>query len=109
MTEFVDYIPIPEEDRLPTLADMLEDFLTPQLAKQVDPANPDQQLVLYIEQLKLELPIEIQPQRDEENHFTLGTSPPTQWIETTVQPVLHRLQLTLELDDDEPGNQALEP
>lgn len=109
MTEFVDYQPIAEEDQFPGLAELLEDFLTPQLAQQVDPTDPDQHMAMFIEQLKLNLPIELQPQRDEGNRFTVGTSPPTQWIETSVQPVLHQLRITLELDNDEQGNQALEP
>jgi hypothetical protein len=109
MTEFIDYLPIAEEDRFPGLAEMLEDFLTPQLAQQVDPFDTRQAMAMYIDRLKLDLPIEIQPLRDEDNRFVLGTSPPTQWIDTSVQPVLHQLRLTLELDNDEPGNQTLEP
>lgn len=104
MTEFVEHQPLTEEDRFPGLAELLEDFLTPQLAQQVDPANPEQQLAMFIETLKLNLPIELQPQRDEDNRFTVGTLPPTQWIETSVQPVWHQLRLTVELDNGKQGN-----
>ncbi|AZZ92062.1 hypothetical protein EUZ85_15545 [Hahella sp. KA22] len=90
-----------EEDRFPGLADMLEDFLTPQLALDIDPAQPDQLLGLYVERLALDLPIELQPRRDEHGVLTVGVAPPTQWIETSVQPVLHRLRVTLELNDDD--------
>lgn len=107
MSDVVDDIPILFEDRLPSLSDMLGDFLEPHLVQQVDPVNTDQYMAFYIETLKLDVPIEIQPMRDEENNFLMGTSPPTQWIETSVQPVLHRLRLTLELDDDKSGNQTL--
>lgn len=88
------------EDQSPTLSGLLEDFLTPQIEMAPDPAQPDQALGLFVERLALELPIEIQTLRDDDNQLTLGTAPPTQWIETTVEPVLHRLRVTLELDDD---------
>lgn len=108
MSDVVDDMPIPSEDRFPSLSDMLEDFLEPHLVQQVDPVNTDQYMAFYIESLKLDVPIEIQAMRDEQHHFMMGTSPPTQWIETSVQPVLHQLRLTLELDDGESGNQTLE-
>lgn len=108
MTTFIERPPIDEEDRFPGLAEMLEDFLSPQLELAVDPLAPDQQYGLFVERLSLELPLEMQTLRDAGNRLTLGTSPPTQWIETSVQPVLHRLRLTLELDDDESRNQSVE-
>ncbi|WLQ15884.1 hypothetical protein O5O45_08150 [Hahella aquimaris] len=90
-----------QEDQFPGLAAMLEDFLTPQLAFDVDPAQPDQLLGLFVERLALDMPIELQSLRDENDVFTVGVAPPTQWIETSVQPVLHRLRVTLELNDDD--------
>jgi hypothetical protein len=108
MTRFIEHAPIDEIDRFPGLAELLEDFLTPQLALEPDPLQPARQCGLFVERLALELPIEVQTLRDDDNRLSLGASPPTQWIETSVQPVLHRLRLTLELDHDEPGHQELE-
>lgn len=108
MTTFIERPPIDEDDRFPGLAELLEDFLTPQLEMAVDPMQPDQHFGLFVERLSLDMPLELQTMRDEDNRLTLGSSPPTQWIETSVQPILHRLRLTLELDDDQSRNQALE-
>jgi hypothetical protein len=109
MTNFIERPQLDEEDRFPGLAELLEDFLTPQLALDIDPLQPDQQFGLFVERLALDMPIELQTLRDEGNRLTLGTSPPTQWIETSVQPVLHRLRVALELDHDESRDQSLEP
>lgn len=113
-----------EDDRFPGLAELLEDFLTPQLELAVDPMGPDQMLGLFVERLALDMPLEIQTLTENQNTYirddheianrlVLGTSPPTQWIETSVQPILHRLHVTLERDpeqgDDEPRDQSLEP
>lgn len=116
-----DFTRVHEDDRFPGLADLLEDFLTPQLELAADPMHPEQLLGLYVERLALDMPLEIQTLREtadvqganNTNHrLSLGTSPPTQWIETSVQPVLHRLRVTLELEpeqaNDEPRNQSLE-
>ena len=95
-----DAILLEQEDQYPGLAELLEDILTPQISFEVDPAEPQRGVAMYIETLKLDLPIELQTLRDNNNRFVLGTSPPTQWIETSVQPVLHQLRLTLEVDDE---------
>lgn len=105
-----------DDDRFPGLAELLEDFLTPQLELAADPMQPEQMLGLFVERLALDMPLEMQTLRESEgeteNRLSLGTSPPTQWIETSVQPVLHRLRVTLELDpeqaNDDPRNQSLE-
>lgn len=108
MTTFIERPPIDDEDRFPGLAELLEDLLTPQLELAEDPLQPEQQFGLFVERLALDMPLELQTVRDEGNRLTIGTSPPTQWIETSVQPVLHRLRLTLELDDDQSRNETLE-
>jgi hypothetical protein len=110
-----------DDDRFPGLAELLEDFLTPQLELATDPLQPDQLLGLFVERLALDMPLEMQTLREGEGEangskktprLSLGTSPPTQWIETSVQPVLHRLRVTLELEpeqaNDDPRNQSLE-
>lgn len=90
-----------EEDRDPSLSSMLEDFLTPQIEAAPDPMQRDQLLGLYVSRLALDLPIEIQTLRDESDDLAFGTSPPSQWIETSVEPVLHRLRVTLVLDGED--------
>lgn len=104
------------EDQFPGLADLLEDILSPQLELGSDPLKPDEAFGFYVERLALDVPLELQSLRNAQNQMEMGASFPTQWIETTVTPVLHRLRLTLELDDQEPehadhhdsGNQTLE-
>lgn len=108
MTTFIEHIPLDEEDRFPDLAELLEDFLSPHLALDTDPLQPDRQFALFVERLALDMPIELQTLRDDGNRLSLGTSPPTQWIETTVEPVLHRLRITLEIDNGESRDQTLE-
>jgi hypothetical protein len=106
---------LPEEDQFPALSGLLEDILTPQLEVGSDPLKPDEAFGFYVERLRLDVPLELQSLRNEKNEFAMGASFPTQWIETSVEPVLHRLRLTLEIDDQEPehadhnsGNQTLE-
>jgi len=89
-----------DEDRYPNLSDLLEDFLTPQIEMATDPMQPEQQMGLFVEKLQLDLPIELQTLRDEQGELLLGVSPPTQWIETSVEPVLHRVNVTLTLDEE---------
>lgn len=119
-----DALSVHDDDRFPGLAELLEDFLTPQLELAADPLQPEQMLGLFVERLALDMPLEMQTLRESDsesetlnesktaNRLRLGTSPPTQWIETSVQPVLHRLRVTLELDseqaNDDPRNQSLE-
>jgi hypothetical protein len=108
MTTFIEHASLDADECFPSLAQLLDGFLTPQLATDVDPLQPDQLLAMYVERLTLDVPIEVQTLRDADNRWMLGTSTPTQWIETSVQPVWHRLRLTLELDHDEPRHQGVE-
>jgi hypothetical protein len=91
------------EDQDPSLSLLLEDFLTPQIELAPDPLAQDQLLGLYVSELSLDLPIEIQTLRDDQQQLALGTTPPTQWIETSVEPVLHRVRVTLALDESDEG------
>ncbi len=91
-----------EEDLFPSLSGMLEEVLTPQIM--VDNENQISQddtlaYAMYVDTLTLDLPIEIQTLRDEEKQMQLGVSPPTQWLETSVMPVWHRVRVTLECDE----------
>lgn len=90
---------IATEDQSPSLSDMLEDFLTPQLQLEPDPVRHDEQYGLYVSRLALDIPIEMQMLRDEKEQLMFGISPPSQWIETSVEPVLHRLRVSFELDE----------
>lgn len=118
-----DPVVIHEDDRFPGLAELLEDFLTPQVELAADPMQPEQLIGLFVERLALDMPLELQTLgetdsaaagglRESTKRLVLGTSPPTQWIETSVQPVLHRLRVTLERDpeqaNDDPRNQSVE-
>lgn len=100
------------EDYFPGLAGMLEDFLSPQIELAPDPFQPDSYLGLVVERLHIELPIELQLLRASSGEAFIGATPPSQWIETSVEPVLHRVALTLELDpepgDDHSRDQTLE-
>ena len=55
---------------------------------------------LYASSIKLNLPIELQIEVDEDTgKVELGTAPPTQQIETTFMPVFHQLKLTITESD----------
>jgi hypothetical protein len=105
--EWFDRGDIAEEDLFPGLAELMEGLLTPQMLSTPDVSNPEQVQALYVDTLTLELPVEIQPLREEAEKFRLGISPPTQWIETSVLPVWHKIRIKMEVDHGEPGNQAL--
>jgi hypothetical protein len=59
-----------------------------------DGAGPD----LVVTSATLELPCELRL-RTTPGGLLLGAAPPTQIVQTSVMPVLHRLRLTLRLDD----------
>lgn len=50
---------------------------------------------MHIDELTFDLPVELEPTVAEGLVTTLGASPPTQIIATTVMPVFHRLRVTL--------------
>ncbi len=50
---------------------------------------------LTIEELRLDLPIELDVLVDENGQVELQSAPPTQQIETSVMPVLHRLMVRM--------------
>jgi hypothetical protein len=50
---------------------------------------------MHIDALTFDLPVELEPTIVEGVVTSLGASPPTQIVATTVMPVFHRLRVTL--------------
>ncbi len=61
--------------------------------------DPGTGQTLEIEQVKVNLPIELNVSITDEDTITLFSSPPTQTVETTVLPVFHRMKLTIVATD----------
>ncbi len=61
------------------------------------------QFSMYIDNMRLNIPIEMDVMVGEDGRVVLGTAPPTQSIETTFMPVFHQMRLTItrESDSDE--------
>ena len=91
-----------ESDRLPALAAFLGELAS---AADAGPeaGSPDEALLnpglfLAVSEIKVDLPFELDLVQDS-NTWRLDAAPPTQWIETTVMPVWHRVRMTVSLDD----------
>ncbi len=56
--------------------------------------------VMTVEQVKLDMPVEINIAVDDQGKVTLNGSPPTQRTETTILPVFHQLKLRVVRDED---------
>jgi hypothetical protein len=56
--------------------------------------------VMTVEQVKLDMPVEINIAVDDQGKVTLQGSPPTQRTETTILPVFHQLKLRVVRDED---------
>lgn len=56
--------------------------------------------VMTVEQVKLNMPVEINIAVDDQGKVTLNGSPPTQRTETTILPVFHQLKLRVVRDED---------
>lgn len=52
--------------------------------------------VMEVERLDVDLPVEMDVTALADTVARVGVGPPTQWVETTVMPVFHRLRLTVE-------------
>lgn len=48
---------------------------------------------IYIEQMSIELPIEIEIAVEDTGSVRLAGSPPTQYTETSIMPIFHQLKL----------------
>ena len=71
------------------------EFLTMLLDLTDPPTVPGQEAMTYLDDLKLELPVEMQLRSDQTGRMQLRMSPPTQIIMTSVFPVMHKLRLRL--------------
>ena len=56
-------------------------------------ADTDAGLAFAVEEMKLDLPFEMDVHVDAEGQVLLAGAPPTQHIETSVMPVFHRLKV----------------
>lgn len=84
-----------------------EEFLHPVSATFASLADLDGRLVddelgisMHVEEVKLELPIELDVAVEEDGRVLLASAPPTQHVETTYMPVFHQLRLTVTPDGD---------
>lgn len=77
-----------DEFRLPLLRDVVVAMVD------VDRVADDS-MEFHVEELTFDLPVELDPWYDGDLVSSLGASPPTQIVSTTVMPVFHRLRVTL--------------
>lgn len=58
---------------------------------------------MSIENIKIEMPFEMDIKNDDNDNLVLSSSPPTQKIETSFMPVFHKIKLNIEIlqSDDE--------
>ena len=77
-----------DEFRLPLLRDLVVAMVD------VDRVADDS-MEFHVEELTFDLPVELDPWHDGDVVSSLGASPPTQIVSTTVMPVFHRLRVTL--------------
>jgi hypothetical protein len=85
-----------EPDRLPSLAEFLGEVAS---AAGVEPEGAGAEQ-LAVSEIKVDLPFELDLVQSD-GAWQLDAAPPTQWIETTVMPVWHRIRLRVTLDDGE--------
>lgn len=100
-----------ESDRLPALADFLGEVASAasvepevagdaMLAGSPDAAQLNPGFGLVVSEIKVDLPIELDLV-EEQGAWQLDAAPPTQLMETSVMPVLHRVRMTVSLDNGE--------
>lgn len=92
-----------EFDRLPALADFLGELAS---AASVEPETAGEEM-LAVSEIKVDLPIELNLIQDN-GAWQLDAAPPTQLVETSVMPVLHRVRMTVSLDNGERGLYTVE-
>jgi hypothetical protein len=70
-----------------------------ELAAYTEPLEDDELGVRFtVERVVLDMPFEMDVNLDEADGVALSGAPPTQIIETTFFPVLHRLKMTVEVE-----------
>ena len=53
-------------------------------------------VAMHVERVLVDLPVELDVSVAEDGRVTMLSAPPTQHVETTWMPVLHRIRMTLE-------------
>ena len=91
------------EYRLPSLAEMMLAFTWfegGELRVEGDEEDGMAYDGVDLEALRLNLPVELQVEVDDDGRPRIGVAPPTQTTETTILPVFHRMTIAIERDDD---------
>ncbi|EWY41500.1 hypothetical protein N825_27685 [Skermanella stibiiresistens SB22] len=52
-------------------------------------------VAMSIDRMTIDLPVELEVRVGEDGRVALGSEPPTQYTDTSVMPVFHRLRITL--------------
>jgi hypothetical protein len=65
--------------------------------------GPDGEGAATVERIIVGFPTELDVWTGAGRVIALGSSPPTQYTETTVMPVFHHLRLTLSINDERPA------
>ncbi len=84
------------DDALSAVSAIVEQFqllLEPQYEEETG-------LLLEVDEIKLNLPVELDVELDEEGRLVAGMAPPTQQVETSFMPVFHQIKLTIARDSD---------
>lgn len=61
--------------------------------------NEEVGIACSVTNVKIELPVEIGVEVDDNGNVSLASAPPTQQIETTIFPVLHRMRIVLVVEN----------
>jgi hypothetical protein len=90
------------EYRLPSLAEMVLAFTWFDGGELRGEGDEDEMAYdgVDLEALRLNLPVELQVEVDDDGRPRIGVAPPTQTTETTILPVFHRMTIAIERDDD---------
>ena len=75
---------------------------------EVQIADPQHNQAMTIEQVRVELPVELDVGVDEDGHVHLKGGPPTQRTETTFLPVFHRMGFRLVKDESKHRQPSLD-
>jgi hypothetical protein len=81
------------ETTLPTLSEFVRTLVV-QESRSVPGVG-----AMAVERLDLDLPVEFDVTALAGTVARVGVGPPTQWVETTVMPVFHRMRLTVEASE----------
>ena len=79
------------DEKLEPLSFMMEAFSA------ITEAAPEEDFwdVMKVGQMKFDFPVEVDVHVDDEGGITLGSAPPTQYIETSFMPVMQNVQITI--------------